>query len=73
MPLLVHECVIVKWQPGFCIWLKGGPVGGLKTCLLLKHTDVLAYCGPVGLFRDPAGPFHASRTPKEEVRKGAPL
>lgn len=28
VPLLVHECVIVKWQPSFCMGLKGGPVGG---------------------------------------------
>lgn len=28
VPLLVHECAIVKWHPGFCIRLKGGPVGG---------------------------------------------
>lgn len=42
-----------------------------KRCLLLNGQMFQAYCGPfAGLYRDPAGLFHASGTAKEEVGKG---
>ena len=78
VPLLVHECVIVKWRPGLCLGLKGRPVGGPETCsgvlgpcLLLNHTDVLGLLWPYRTLQGPSGAISRLRDAQRGSQEGS--